>query len=78
MTAFDGPVVDHWFEGKMVQTANASTVQDQSTMQEDPNVYSRVLYRLSYDPLPLIKVTAISDCFSHNINKLVDDLFGYF
>ena len=36
-TAFDGPVVDHWLERKIVQTANASAMQDRSAMQEDPN-----------------------------------------
>ena len=46
--AFDGPVVDHWLERKIFQTANASTIQDRSAMHEDPNLYSTVLYRLSY------------------------------
>ena len=32
-TAYDGPVVDHWWERKIAQAANAST------MQEDPNLY---------------------------------------
>ena len=51
--ALDGPVVDHWLEQKIAQTANASAMQGRSTMQEDPNLYSRVLYRLSYvTPLP--------------------------
>ena len=31
-TTFDGPVVDHWLEWKRAQTANASTVQDQSAI----------------------------------------------
>ena len=35
---FDGPVVDHCLEWKRAQTANASAMQDGSTMQEDPNV----------------------------------------
>ena len=34
-TAFEGPVVDHWMEWKIAQTANASTMQDRSTTQED-------------------------------------------
>ena len=54
-TAFDGPVVDHWLERKMAQTANASAnaMQDRSAMQEDLNHYSWVLYHLSYAlPLP--------------------------
>ena len=46
--AFDGPVVDHWLEWKIAQTTNASAMQNQSTMQEDPNLCSRVLCRMSY------------------------------
>ena len=45
----DGPVVAHWLEQKIAQAATASTMQDQSAMQEDPNLYR--LYRLSYAPL---------------------------
>ena len=48
-TAFDGTVGDQWL--KIRQTANAST------MQEDSNLYSRVLYHLSYVQLPPIKHT---------------------
>ena len=47
-TAFDVPVVDHWLERKIAQTANAFAMQDRSAIQEDPNLYSRVLYHLSY------------------------------
>ena len=50
-TAFDGPAVDNWLEWKIAQTANASTMQDRSAMQKDPNLYSYVLYHLSYAPL---------------------------
>ena len=52
-TTFDGPVVEHWLEWKIAQTGNAPTIQDRSTMQEDPNRYNWVLYRLSYVPPPL-------------------------
>ena len=48
-TAFDGPVVDDWLELKIAQTENASAMQDQYTMQEDPNL---VFYRLSQAPPP--------------------------
>ena len=51
-TAYDGPVVDHWLKWRIAQTVNASVVQDRSAMQEDPSIYSRVLYRLSYDSPP--------------------------
>ena len=37
-TAVDGPVVIHWLEQKIAQTANASAMQDRSVMQEDPNL----------------------------------------
>ena len=47
-TAFDGPVVDCWLEWKIAQTENASAKQDRSTMHEDPNLYSQVLYHLRY------------------------------
>ena len=53
-TAFDGPVVDYWLEQKIAQTANAPTMQERSTMQEDSNLYSRVPYRLSSVPSPSI------------------------
>ena len=36
----DGPVVDHWLERKIVPTANAYAMQDQSAMQDNPNLYS--------------------------------------
>ena len=39
-TPFDGPVVDHWLERKIAQTANASIMQDRPAMQEDPNLYN--------------------------------------
>ena len=49
-TVFDGPVVDHWVEWKIAQTANASAVQDRSG---DLNLYKWVLYHLSYVLLTL-------------------------
>ena len=44
-TAFDGPVVDHWFEWKIAQTANAPDMQARS---DDPNHYRQMLFRVSY------------------------------
>ena len=38
-TAFDGLVVDHSLEWKIAQIANASTIQDRSAIQEDPNLF---------------------------------------
>ena len=43
-TAFDGPLVDHWLERQIDQTANASA------MQARLDDYRRVLYHLSYVP----------------------------
>ena len=34
-TAFDGPVMDHWLEQNIAQTANAPAMQDRPTMQGD-------------------------------------------
>ena len=48
-TAFDKPVVDHWFERKIAQTAAGSTEKDQS---DDLPLQRRARYRLSYIPLP--------------------------
>ena len=53
-TAFDAPVVDHWFERKIAQTANAPTMQ--AWLDDDPNIYKRLLYRLSYAPSPYASI----------------------
>ena len=37
-TAFEGPVVDHWLEGKIAQTTNAHIMQARS---DDPNLNSK-------------------------------------
>ena len=60
-TAFGGTVVDCWLERKIVQTANASAMQDQSAVY-DPNLYSRVLYLLSYVPPLTDGATAFEQC----------------
>ena len=48
-TAFDKPVVDHWLERKITQTAAGSTEKDRS---DDRPLQRRARYRLSYIPLP--------------------------
>ena len=48
-TAFDKPVVDHWLERKITQTAAGSTEKDRS---DDRPLQRRARYRLSYTPLP--------------------------
>ena len=48
-TAFDKPVVDHWLERKIAQTAAGSTEKDRSN---DRPLQRRARYRLSYTPLP--------------------------
>ena len=52
-TAFDKPVVDHWLERKIVQTAAGSTEKDRS---DDRPLQRRARYRLSFIPLPAGKV----------------------
>ena len=47
VNALDGPVMDHWLEWKVAQTANATSVQDRS---DDPKIYRWMLYRLTYVP----------------------------
>ena len=47
-TAFDKPVVDHWLERKIAQTAAGSTEKDRS---DDRPLQRRARYRLSYVPL---------------------------
>ena len=47
-TAFDKPVVDHWLERKITQTAAGSTEKDRS---DDRPLQRRARYRLSYIPL---------------------------
>ena len=47
-TAFDKPVVDHWLERKIAQTAAGSTEKDRS---DDRPLQRRARYRLSYIPL---------------------------
>ena len=44
-TAFHEPVVDHLLNRKIAQTANPPGMQAWS---DYPNLYSRVLYRLTY------------------------------
>ena len=46
--AFDKPVVDHWLERKIAQTAAGSTEKDRS---DDRPLQRRARYRLSYIPL---------------------------
>ena len=47
-TAFDKPVLDHWLERKIAQTAAGSTEKDRS---DDRPLQRRARYRLSYIPL---------------------------
>ena len=48
-TAFDKPVVGHWLERKIAQTAAGPTEKDRS---DDRPLQRRARYRLSYIPLP--------------------------
>ena len=49
-TGLDKPVVDHWLERKIAQTAAGSTEKDRS---DDRPLQRRARYRLSYIPLRL-------------------------
>ena len=55
-TAFDKPVVDHWLERKIAQTAAGSTEKDRS---DDRPLQRRARYRLSYIPAPPLSKTGI-------------------
>ena len=59
-TAFDKPVVDHWLERKIAQTAAGSTEKDRS---DDRPIQRPARYRLSYIPL-------------HNFNEACSVLFS--
>ena len=65
-TAFYGPVVvvDHWLEEKIAQTENAFAMEDRSGLQEDPNLYSGVLYclRSTFIRLFIYLFTMVSVC----------------
>ena len=50
-TAFDKPVVDHWLEWKIPQTAAGSTEKNRSN---DRPLQRQARYRLSYIPLPAL------------------------
>ena len=54
-TAFDKPVVDHWLERKIAQTAAVSTEKDRS---DDRPLQRWARYRLSY--IPLVKTECVS------------------
>ena len=59
-TAFDKPVVDHWLERKIAQTAAGSTEKDRS---DDRPLQRRARYRLSY--IPLLDFTCVSFTVLH-------------
>ena len=67
-TAFDKPVVDHWLERKISQTAAGSTEKDRS---DDRPLQRRARYRLSYIPLPHCYIVHIvfTDC-DYNSNNV--------
>ena len=65
-TAFDKPVVDHWLEWKITQTAAGSTEKDRS---DDRPLQRRARYRLSYIPLSQHSVNGLVLRFT-NINHV--------
>ena len=54
-TAFDKPVVDHWLERKIAQTAAGSTEKDRS---DDRPLQRRACYRPRGGPIELFLVSA--------------------
>ena len=73
-TAHTTVFVDHWLERKIAPTANASTRQNQPAMHEYLNLYSRVLYCLSYVPLP--ERRSIQELVYSSMAKLSEKLAG--
>ena len=86
-TAFDKPVVDHWLERKIAQTAAGSTEKDRS---DDRPLQRRARYRLSYIPLPGVKLPLLSikmsnfptcfcsfdlSCFIFNKDNFIENLY---
>ena len=45
-TAFDGSVMDHWLEWKIVQTANAPAMQDRPSKQLLASFFQIAIYRI--------------------------------
>ena len=72
-TTFDGPIVDHWLEREKARAANASTMQDRSATQEDPNLCNFVFYCLSYSPLP----TSLWNHNYHSLSHWLDPTNGF-
>ena len=64
-TAFDKPVVDHWLERKIAQTAAGSTEKDRS---DDRPLQRRARYRLSYIPLFWM---VMNDIRTHNSSFVI-------
>ena len=67
-TAFDKPVVDHWLERKIAQTAAGSTEKDRS---DDRPLQRRARYRLSYIPL-LLFISQLHEVYGlRNLLRLI-------
>ena len=69
-TAFDKPVVDHWLERKLAQTAAGSTEKDRS---DDRPLQRRARYRLSYIPLPFFTAESEKRFHYKTITSLFDE-----
>ena len=61
-TAFDKPVVDHWLERKIAESAAGSTEKDRS---DDRPLQRRARYRLSYIPLLACLVVNLLETHIH-------------
>ena len=72
-TAFDKPVVDHWLERKIAQTAAGSTEKDRS---DDRPLQRRARYRLSY--IPLASVLSYEDTYTESKDNQKHTYKSYF
>ena len=67
-TAFDKPVVDHWLQRKIAQTAAGSTEKDRS---DDRPLQRRARYRLSYIPLHLTVTIVHGLGLANRLNAII-------
>ena len=68
-TAFDKPVVDHWLERKIAQTAPGSTEKDRS---DDRPLQRQARYRLSYISLFWLHMpSSVHFDIPHNIDFML-------
>ena len=65
-TAFDKPVVDHWLERKITQTAAGSTEKDRS---DDRPLQRRARYRLNVRQITLYTITSLHSALHFGLKR---------